>query len=578
MKRSWLILLVILVSYQASSQKILQISGRVTDGKEPLADVEISIKDSETAVFTDKQGRYSIQTSPRKTLVYSFLGMKTVDYLVEDISKVVNIEMYPEIEELDEVVVKRRRKTFKELEAEYDTNKNLIRTYFGILDKERASFSMTVVDGDDLDPAGIDFIGSLQSFVPAMRVSRLAGDPTTPVVFLPRRFNSLGNPRPVAYDVDGLLMTEPPTEILPANIKRIAVINSLAATARYGQLAAGGIIVINTRGGVFNPLGDSNQLKDQARIKNNVFNRRNLATFDRVPRQKDIETLYKLSSKKEADDFLQSQNLLNRVSVYNRMEIAEYYVKKWNDRERFAEIMKELASQNRQNPVILKSIAYHLEYYYAPEEAREVYKQIFKLRPGYAQSYRDLAYINANLEDINKSFDLLSRYINYRGLDELPIPAQGIDSIILAEYDQLLFKRGQQASGNPYLESKEAARLVFEWSHGDAEFEFQFVNPENRFFTWEHNKENDPALIRREKQLGYSSEQFFIGEGMPGKWQVNIKYQGNKSFDPTYLKLSVYHNYGTSYERKEIFLYKLTQKNVWYELFSFVNNPINTAP
>ena len=565
-----------MVTFSVHSQKILQITGKVTDGKEPIADVKINVKDTEISTFTDSSGRYRIKTPPRKTLVYSFVGMKSVEYLVEDISTVVNMELYPEVEELDEVVVRSRRKTYKELEEEYDTNKNLIKTYFGILDRERAPFAMNVFDGDQLGYVSIDFIGALQSLVPGIQVSRT--NPLRPTVFLPRRFNTFFNPRPVAYDVDGVLMTEAPTEIQVFNIKRIAVIPSASALARYGQLAAGGLIIINTRNGVFNPTGKS-IIEDKAKLRNNVFDPSKLKRISHAPKQKDVEKLYTLKSKMEADAYLNQHNLLEKVSTYNAIDIAEYYVQQWDDKERFLQILKGLADKNKTNPVVLKSIAYQLEYYDELEEALGIYQKVFKLRPGYAQSYRDLSRINNKTGNFEKSFDLLSRYIKYRGLEELKIPAQGIDSVILTDYEGLLLAKHRNDNGGLATgpESEETVRMVFEWSHGDAEFDMQFVNPDNRFFIWEHSLEKDAALIKREKQLGYSSEQFFTGKDTAGRWQVNIKYLGNRSYDPTYLKVTVYYNSGTAYEREEVQLFKLTEKNVSYELFSFVNNPVKSA-
>ena len=489
-----------MVTFSVHSQKIVQIKGKVTDGKEPISDVKISVKDSETVVFTDNSGRYSIKTPARKTLVFSFVGMKSVEYLVEDISTIVNMELYPEVEELDEVVVQSRRKTYKELEAEYATNRNLIKTYFGILDKERAPFAMNVFDGDQLGYSSIDFIGALQSLIPGMQVSR--ENPLRPTVFLPRRFNTFVNPRPVAYDVDGLLMTDPPTEIQVLNIKRIAVLPSAQALSRYGQFAAGGLIIINTRNGIFNPTGKS-IIEDKAKLKNNVFDPGRLTKISQAPKQKDVEKLYSLNSKIEADEYLNNQNLLEKVSTYNVIDIAEYYVQQWGDKERFLQILKDLADKNKTNPVVLKTIAYHLEYHDELDESLQIYQEVFKLRPGYAQSYRDLSRINNKTGNFDKSFDLLSRYIKYRGLEELKIPAQGIDSIILTDYEDLLLAKHRNENGGLATgpESEETVRMVFEWTHGDAEFDLQFVNPDNRFFVWQHSLENDAALIKREKQF-----------------------------------------------------------------------------
>jgi hypothetical protein len=54
---------------------------------------------------------------------------------------------------------------------------------------------------------------------------------------------------------------------------------------------------------------------------------------------------------------------------------------------------------------------------------------------------------------------------------------------------------------------------------------------------------------------------------MPGMWQVNAKYLGNKRLTPSYLKGTVYNHYGTAAQRKETKVFKLGLKNVNQELF-----------
>jgi hypothetical protein len=63
-----------------------------------------------------------------------------------------------------------------------------------------------------------------------------------------------------------------------------------------------------------------------------------------------------------------------------------------------------------------------------------------------------------------------------------------------------------------------------------------------------------------------------INGSLLGTWQVNVKYVGNKSLTPTYLRASIYYNYGQIAQRKEVKLFKLSLKNVIQELFKLVNS------
>ena len=575
MKKTLLFILAALLTISGYSQNDIRISGRVTDGKDPIPDVSIQVPDTEISTFTDSQGRYSITLPARETIVFSYTGLKTIEYIAEDINSVVNLEMYPDVQYLDEVVIKTKRKTQKILEEEYATNKRIIKTAFGYIDPDRVGYRIQVLDGDDLSPAGIDFLGALQNFVPAMRIYRPNG--ISAIAFLPRRFGSIQNPRPVAYEVDGLLMRDAPIDLNIFNIERIAVINSATALNRYGQMAAGGLIIINTKGGVFDLSARraSNQF-DQAKRWDNVFEKNKLGRVSRVPLNQTLEKFQNIDNKKEALAYLEEGDLLTSLTVYNQIEVANMVLNRWNDQEHYLGIMKNIAEKHQNNAVILKTAAYLLEDNGYLEEAFELYKDIMMLRPNYAQSYRDLADASQKIGDTQKAIEYLGRYIRYVSLDTLSVPAQGIDSLIFTEYDNLLARSGSDRYDKRIASpgDRGGVRMLFEWTHGDSEFELQFVNPENRYFTWQHSLKVTPDRIRDEKVKGYSSEQFFIDESMPGRWQVNMKYLGNKSFDPTYLRVTVYYNYGTPFEKKDTFVRKLSAKNVNYKLLSFINSPI----
>lgn len=88
-----------------SQDKSKVISGIVSDGRTPLENVQIVVDGVDATLFTDAQGRYALNTVPGNTIRYSYTGMKTIEIVVEDVTRILNIEMFPDIEELDEVVV-----------------------------------------------------------------------------------------------------------------------------------------------------------------------------------------------------------------------------------------------------------------------------------------------------------------------------------------------------------------------------------------------------------------------------------------------------------------------------------------
>ena len=574
-----------------AQEKQQRINGRIYDVNEPLEGTTILVKGTQKGTTTDENGYYTLYVKPGDLVVYKYFGFKDAMYVVEDHSRVVNINMIPNVEQLDEVVVTSRKSRQKKYREEYATNKNLIHTYFGILNKETSTFALRVIDGEDLFVGG-DILSAIQSHVPGIRVVRPLvsmgrpqnigssfsnRDPNAPVVFLPRSFNSLKNPRPAIFEVDGVIFEDAPLFLNPANIDRVAVINSSIGTLRYGQIGAGGVIVINTTYGPFASGRVSFQGKD--RDPDNLFDAKNLELVQASPRNKNVELLYTAGTREEAEKLLSAQMMMENTTAFVNIEIADYFLETWQDRDRFKELYTRISKKYDSNATILKALAYRYEEEGFLEETRDLYHKIFLLRPSYGQSYIDLAHAEARLGDEDRAAELLARYIRYKDLNEKK-GTVGIDSIIKAEFRYYLGADVHDLIEKPADDLAGTTRFYFEWNNGDAEFQIQFVNPEGRFFDWDHTYEASFDQILKEKQLGYSSAHFVIDENLPGKWMVNIKYKGNKSYNPTYIKSTVYNHYNTPNEKKVTYVHRLTEKGIVLNLLELAHNPVyrNISP
>ena len=123
---------------------------------------------------------------------------------------------------------------------------------------------------------------------------------------------------------------------------------------------------------------------------------------------------------------------------------------------------------------------------------------------------------------------------------------------------------------DPFVQN--TTRVVVEWNETEAEFELQFVNPEGQYHNWKHTYIDNEDRIIDEKMAGYSMEEHIIDSALPGLWEVNVKYDGNKSLTPTYLKVTTYYNYGERDQKKRVNTFKLTLRNNWQKLL-WMNNP-----
>ncbi|MEX0289766.1 MAG: carboxypeptidase-like regulatory domain-containing protein, partial [Flavobacteriaceae bacterium] len=271
MRQLLIAILLIIGGTQLSAQGMKEkvIKGTVSHLGTRLVNAEVSSVENDALVRTDTEGNYQIKAVPGDLISFSYPGMRTMEIVVEDVTSILNIKMNADVNQLEEVVVEKTAiKSQRQLQAEYATNKNLINTAFGILDKEISNFSVQILDTKEIPLGGIDFISALQYRVPGIRVERFPATFFNPTVYL--RGSSVGF-FPAIYDVDGLILEETPTFIPIENIDRIAVLSGLGLVTKYGGRANGGVIVINTKGANYFSKAGADKPFDQARLRNNVF-------------------------------------------------------------------------------------------------------------------------------------------------------------------------------------------------------------------------------------------------------------------------------------------------------------------
>ncbi len=571
-----LLLFLITVNTQAQ-EKQLTIRGKVTSMDTPLINAEVQSDRTGEVVKTDVKGMYQLQTSPGDLITFSYPGLADIEIVVEDVTSVLNIKMNARVTVLDEVVVKKTRiKSQKQLRMEYNSNKNLIQTAFGMLDKEAVNFSMRMIDKSQLIYGGIDLASALQYRFAGIRVERFAEKFTKPTIYL--RTNGIGL-YPAIYDVDGLILTEFPDFVMVENVERIAILSGLGITGRYGQVGNGGVIVINTKGANTYRDPRTGGPYDQALLRNNIYEG---SAISKQQADKNVpgylKDLYAATSEKEAIKLYETQAKAYSSSLYYFLDVFGYFSAKWQNKAFADQVIQDHWYLFKDNPVGLKSLAYLYQVLGETEKAHNLYKEVFILRPNYAQSYRDLALSYVDMGDYKKAAAIYARYDYLIGEGFIRAEDKDFTPLLEREFSNLLQLHGKELTGKDYSKGPslnsdfEGTRLVFEWSDSEAEFELQFVNPQNKYFNWEHSILADPNRIKEEKIKGYSCEEYLIDDSLTGKWQVNLKYLGNKSLTPTFFKVTIYSNFGTTSQRKEVKVFKLQLKNVNQELFKVQNS------
>ena len=76
------------------------ITGKVEDSQGPLAGVSILVKNTTIGVITDFNGNYTIDADVGKTLVYSYIGYKSVEIQVYN-QNIINVTLEEDAQNLD---------------------------------------------------------------------------------------------------------------------------------------------------------------------------------------------------------------------------------------------------------------------------------------------------------------------------------------------------------------------------------------------------------------------------------------------------------------------------------------------
>ncbi|MCT4601716.1 MAG: SusC/RagA family TonB-linked outer membrane protein, partial [Marinifilum sp.] len=196
----------------------------------PLPGVSVIIKGTSTGVATDIDGNYSLDIEQeRAVLVFSFVGMLSQERNYTG-QLLINVELSPDTEGLDEVVV----------------------IGYGTITKERATGATTKVDPVVLkNTQNVSYADALVGIVPGMYVEESFGSPDVAPEILLRGIGSINAGTAPLIVVDGIQMPVGfnSTTINSSDIEEISVLKDASATSIYGSRGSNGVIIINTKRG-----------------------------------------------------------------------------------------------------------------------------------------------------------------------------------------------------------------------------------------------------------------------------------------------------------------------------------------
>ena len=545
----FLLFFLLLCTYSFGFQQQRIVSGIVSDGDQPLVGAHVQIEGTSTVSVTDARGKYEIEVLTGDNLLFTYTGFEPRKVFVEDVTRRLDIVLNPAFNELDEVTVTgTQRQKSRDLEEEYFTNKNIVRTSYGYLDQRSAGGSFRVLDGSQISTVNVCILNVLRNRFPGIRVQ---GDCQQGGSVIIRGAGSINLASAAIFDVDGQIYTDAPIWIDVGNIRRIAVLSSLGMTNAYGNLGNNGVVVINTDAAMGNRTARTQRLK--AMQNGATYTEDALSAEDLV---NDLPTYMKniasAASEREAKARFETHFSAYGADPYFLLNAFEAFSTHWPESGFAYELIDAHDKAFAGNPVLLKALAFQYEEKGDLERAIDTYIRIFKLRPRHPQSYLDLARTYTRYGQTDKSSSLLLRLAS-----ALQQNAISVDSMFFKSYlDRELI--AMQASNDRIILNETlfedlirenqanlgSMRVVLEWNNSDAEFIVQFVNPSKQIYEWNHTLDSESAFIYSEKTMGISSRDFFLDAQLPGRWLINIKYFGNKSQTPTFFKATLINDYG----------------------------------
>ncbi|MFN2380160.1 MAG: SusC/RagA family TonB-linked outer membrane protein [Bacteroidales bacterium] len=228
MKTKLLIISLLLITgmYSASGQT-LEITGRVISSEDmlPVPGVSVVISGTTSGTATDTDGYYSISASAGDILVFSFIGLESVEHRVTTGGEL-NITMNPEVQAIDELIV----------------------IGYGVQKKSLVTGAISSIGEKDINRgSNLRFEQALQGKTAGVLIMNNSGQPGDNYSIRIRGTSTPNGAQPLVI-VDGVPVGGM-DYLNPGDISSIEVLKDAASSAIYGTRGANGVILVTTKQG-----------------------------------------------------------------------------------------------------------------------------------------------------------------------------------------------------------------------------------------------------------------------------------------------------------------------------------------
>ncbi|MAT89149.1 MAG: hypothetical protein CMC35_00535 [Flavobacteriaceae bacterium] len=542
----------------------VRVSGTILDtGGLPLPGVNVIVKGTSTGTQTDFEGEFSLETEAGADLVFSYLGFTTLETTVTGNGNI-NINMMPDAASLDEVIVVAQ----------------------GIQKEARAvGYAVSAVSAEEIENRTEgDISRVLSGKASGVQITQQSGTSGSATNVIIRGYNSITGSNQPLFIVDGVPMASNTNaqgsflegnvgssrilDLDPNMIADVNVLKGLAATTLYGSEGRNGVVIITTKSTADLPtptLGTIPKAKNDAEKLAELLDATPY-TFSvlSLPYIQQLHQKQTLTEKYE-------QYLEDREQMFDKpyyfMDVYDYFME--YDEELARRILSNIPELEMDNYEFLKAYAYKLEAENSYELAAFIYRRVIELRSEDAQSYRDLALVLQQLDREEEALALLKKinlpefYENSHRRNFL-----GMQQVSSKELGSLVHSIPYQASlkGLPVAtrsKNEMDVRVVIDWNHNDTDIDLHIVDPNFEKCLYSDPKTRSGGQLSEDVTEGFGPEEFSQINALNGTYYIMVDYfddRYQKMATPTYLKLTIYRNYGKASESKEIKVLRLQEE------------------
>lgn len=516
------------------------ISGKVTDESGmPLPGATVNIRGASEGVTTDFDGNYTLQAVAGNVVEFNYVGYLPMAHTVRVNDRTLNMEMKLGAE-LEEVTVVAYGKTRR---------------------RQAVASAVTVVRAESIeDVPNAPVSKILRGQAGGLNISGGSGQPGASGEIVLRGRNSISDVGEPLYVVDGVPVDKATFESLDqSQIQETSVIKDLSSSGIYGNRGANGAVVVTTKNGA--------QKKKEAieAFEEEVAKAITMQPWD--SNQPYIEVLDAETTVAAAyEKYIEIRaSYANTPTFY--LDVADFFNER-NATEIAVTVITNLMEIELDNYELLKAVAYKLEYFNRYDMAVHAYKKVLELRPEEPHSYRDLALAYEHIGEYQKSYDLLFKICDGQLLEKDEAGRfSGIEKLVYVELSRLVALHGDKINLTEEMKKRFAkmptdVRITIDWNHNETDIDLWVYDPDGEKASYQNTKTKIGGRMSRDLTQGYGPEEFMLKNAINGEYQVYVHYYADrvqKISGPAILKVTLYKNYGTKNEQKEIAIVRLSK-------------------